>query len=232
MTDTTTVLDTETAEQRSTRFERDAVGYRTLLYAHAVRLTRNPADAEDLVQETYTRAYRSFHQFRPGTNLRAWLLRILTNAFLTDYRKQQVEPRFAHAADIEDWQLASAASHTSGGLPSAESQVMDRIPDPVISEALRAIPGDFRTVVYLADVEGLPYEEIAALVGIPNGTVNSRLHRGRRRLRTLLDGHLGYRAGGGKAPGGVPGQPQVRTSRTRTPGGPTVDDPPYREGLS
>lgn len=198
MTDTTTtVLAAETDEQRSTRFERDAVGYRTLLYAHASRLTRNPADAEDLVQETYTRAYRSFHQFRPGTNLRAWLLRILTNTFLTDYRKQQVGPRFAHTSDIEDWQLASAASHTSRGLPSAESQVMDRIPDPVISEALQAIPCDFRTVVYLADVEGLPYEEIAALVGIPNGTVNSRLHRGRRRLRTLLDGHLGHRAAAG-----------------------------------
>lgn len=197
MTDTITVLATETDEQRSTRFERDAVGYRPLLYAHATRLTRNPADAEDLVQETYTRAYRSFHQFRPGTNLRAWLLRILTNVFLTDYRKQQGGPRFAYTPDIEDWQLASAASHTSRGLPSAESQVMDRIADPVISEALRAIPCAFRTVVYLADVEGLPYEEIASLVGIPYGTVNSRLHRGRRRLRTLLDGHLGHRAGAG-----------------------------------
>ncbi|MCJ0871902.1 sigma-70 family RNA polymerase sigma factor [Streptomyces sp. AP-93] len=198
---TTTVLAAETDGQRSTRFERDALGHRTLLYAQAVRLTRNSADAEDLVQETYTRAYRSFHQFRPGTNLRAWLLRILTNAFLTDYRKQQGQPRFAAASDIEDWQLAGAASHTSGGLPSAESQVMDRIPDPVVSEALRVIPSEFRTVVYLADVEGLPYEEIAALVGIPNGTVNSRLHRGRSRLRTLLDGHLGYRADKGAGAG-------------------------------
>ncbi|MFD5147435.1 sigma-70 family RNA polymerase sigma factor [Streptomyces sp. NPDC058401] len=195
-TDTTTVAATETDEDRSIRFERDAVGHRPLLYAHATRLTRNPADAEDLVQETYVRAYRSFHQFRPGTNLRAWLLRILTNVFLTDYRKRQVGPRFAHTPDVEDWQLASVASHTSGGLPSAESQVMDRIPDPVVSEALRAIPGDFRTVVYLADVEGLPYEEIAELVGIPSGTVNSRLHRGRKRLRTLLDGHRGHRAPG------------------------------------
>ncbi|MEV7522684.1 sigma-70 family RNA polymerase sigma factor [Streptomyces sp. NPDC091371] len=202
MTDTTTVCAAETDEQRSARFERDALGHRKLLYAHAVRLTRNSADAEDLVQETFARAYRSFHQFRPGTNLRAWLLRILTNAFLSDYRKQRAEPRFAHASDIEDWQLAGAASHTSGGLPSAECQVMDRIPDPVVSEALRAIPGDFRTVVYLADVEGMPYEEIAALVGIPNGTVNSRLHRGRRRLRVLLDGHRGYRAGTGTRAGG------------------------------
>ncbi|MCX5410022.1 sigma-70 family RNA polymerase sigma factor (plasmid) [Streptomyces sp. NBC_00335] len=197
MTDTTTVPATETDEERSTRFERDAVAYRPLLYAHATRLTRNPADAEDLVQETYVRAYRSFHQFRPGTNLRAWLLRILTNVFRTDYRKRQAGPRFAHASDIEEWQLASAASRAFGGLLSAESQVMDRIPDPVISEALRAIPGDFRTVVYLADVEGLPYEQIAELVGIPCGTVNSRLHRGRRRLRTLLDGHRGHRAGAG-----------------------------------
>jgi RNA polymerase sigma-70 factor (ECF subfamily) len=201
MMDTTLAPATETDEQRTARFERDAVGFRPQLYAHAMRLTKNPSDAEDLVQETFARAYRGFHQFRPGSNLRAWLYRILVNAHLTACRKRRFEPVYATGSLVEDRQLARAASHTAEGLPSVEAQVMARIPDPVISEALRSIPCDFRTVVYLADVEGLPYGEIASLVGIPYGTVNSRLHRGRRRLRLLLDGQFGYRADTGSAAG-------------------------------
>jgi RNA polymerase sigma-70 factor, ECF subfamily len=177
----------ETDQQRAARFARDALGHQSDLYARALRLTRNPSDAEDLVQETYTRAYRGFHQFSPGTNLGGWLSRILTNTHFTAHRKKQREPRYVPMPEADDWQLARAASHTSGGLPSAEEQLLARIPDPDLSSAMRAIPDDFRTVVYLADVEGLPYQEIASLVGIPGGTVNSRLHRGRRRLRSLLE---------------------------------------------
>ncbi|MFC4507653.1 MULTISPECIES: sigma-70 family RNA polymerase sigma factor [Streptomyces] len=197
MTDMTTAPAAETDAQRSARFERDALALRLPLYAQAMRLTRNPADAEDLVQETYARAYRGFQRFHPGTNLRAWLFRILMNTYLTSYRKKQTEPRCTPASDIDDWQLVSVASHTSRGLPSAEAQFMDLVPDPEVSRALMAIPDGFRVVVYLADVEGLPYEEIADLVGIPAGTVNSRLHRGRRRLRSLLAAHhaLTTRAG-------------------------------------
>lgn len=194
MTDMTTAPATETVEQRSARFARDALAFEPQLHAQALRLTRHPADAEDLVQEAYTRAFRSFHQFRPGTNLKAWLARILLNIHLTTYRKKQLEPRCALTSEIADWQLVNAASHSSGGLPSAEAQVMKWIPDAAVCQAMREIPDDFRTVVYLADIEGLPYEEIASLCGIPPGTVNSRLHRGRRRLRSLLEGHNGRRS--------------------------------------
>ncbi|MFJ6701116.1 sigma-70 family RNA polymerase sigma factor [Streptomyces sp. NPDC091272] len=185
-TPNTTTTPAETDEQRARRFEREALSHHSPLYARAMRLTRNAADAEDLVQETYTRAYRSFHQFRPGTNLGGWLSRILTNTHFTAHRKRRHEPGLTAMPEVDDWQLARSASHTSTGLPSAEAQFLDRIPDPEVSRAMRAIPDDFRTVVYLADVEGLPYQEIASLIGIPHGTVNSRLHRGRRRLRSLL----------------------------------------------
>ncbi|GGT64716.1 sigma-70 family RNA polymerase sigma factor [Streptomyces purpureus] len=179
----------ETPQQRAQRFERDALAHRGRMYAEALRLTRNPADAEDLLQDTYASAFRSFHQFAPGTNLRAWLYRILKNTHINAYRKRKAEPPHASLRDVEDWQLARAASHTSTGLPSAESQVLDAMADPDVSHALAHIPDDFRTVVLLADVEGLQYSEIAHLIGVPHGTVNSRLHRGRRRLRTLLKDH-------------------------------------------
>ncbi|WP_424217501.1 sigma-70 family RNA polymerase sigma factor (plasmid) [Streptomyces sp. BI20] len=179
----------ETAAQRTARFERDALCLRPVLYIQAMRLSRHPADAEDLVQETFTKAFRHFESFRPGTNMRAWLGRILLNTYLTTYRRRQHEPQHTSLSDVEDWQYANVASHTARGLPSAEDQVLRAIPDPEVDAALRAIPPEFRDVVLLADVEGLPYAEIAGLIGIPHGTVNSRLHRGRRRLRTLLDGH-------------------------------------------
>lgn len=169
------------------RFERDAVPYLDQLYAAALRMTRNPADAEDLVQDTYARAYASFHQYKQGTNLRAWLYRILTNNFINEYRKKQRRPAEAAGEDIEDWQLAEAASHTPGGLKSAETAALERLPDTEVREALADLPDEFRLPVYFADVEGFSYKEIAEIVGIPMGTVMSRLHRGRRRLRTQLE---------------------------------------------
>jgi RNA polymerase sigma-70 factor, ECF subfamily len=174
----------EQSPDRDEQFERDVVPFLGQLYPAALRMTRNPTDAEDLVQETSAKAYAAFHQFRPGTNLKAWLHRILANTFINGYRKRRREPRQATGSDFQDWQLP--ADPLAPPARSAEAEALDRLADSEILRALRDLPEEFRVAVYLADIEGYAYKEIAEIMGTPIGTVMSRLHRGRGRLRDKL----------------------------------------------
>lgn len=176
-----TVMSTE-----QITFETEALSYMDQLYAAALRMTRNPADAEDLVQETYAKAFAAQDKFQMGTNLKAWLYRIQTNAFINTYRKKQREPKRSDAETVEDWQLAAAAEHSSNGLASAEDSALDALGDEDIKRALSELSDEFRMAVYLSDVEGFAYKEIAEIMDTPVGTVMSRLHRGRKLLREKL----------------------------------------------
>ena len=176
----------------SAQFEREVVPLRDLLYRHALRMSHNHADAEDLVQETVMRAYVHFDSFRSGTNLNAWVLRILTNTYINGYRQKRRQPVQCSAEHLNDQYLTEAnARSAASALRSAEDHALDLLPDNDIKAAMQALPGQFREVVYYADVEGFRYKEIAALTNTPHGTVMSRLHRGRQQLRTLLGGGVG-----------------------------------------
>jgi RNA polymerase sigma-70 factor (ECF subfamily) len=170
------------------RFERDVLPLLPGLYGAALRMTRNPADAEDLLQEATLRAYRGFASFEEGTNLKAWLYRILTNSFINTYRKRQREPQTVEGPDdFDEWFLFDRLGSRSVQR-SAEEDVLDRIPDAEVKAALESIPENFRMAVLLADVEGFSYKEIAEIMDVPIGTVMSRLHRGRKALEKALYG--------------------------------------------
>jgi RNA polymerase sigma-70 factor (ECF subfamily) len=186
MTTTEHPSEPESRERLRDLFEEQALPFMDQLYAAAMRMTRNPADAADLVQETFVKAFAAFGQFQQGTNLKAWLYRILTNTFINSYRKNQRNPYQGTIDELEDGQLGGAVSATSTITRSAEAEAIDHLPDSAVKDALQSIPEDFRLAVYFADVEGFSYQEIADIMKTPVGTVMSRLHRGRRLLRELL----------------------------------------------
>ncbi len=203
------------------RFERDAMPYLDQLYGAAMKMTRNPQDAQDLVQETFMKAYAAFGSFAEGTNLKAWLYRIMTNAYINTYRKKQREPYLGVVEDLEDWQMGGAESTTAMSSRSAEAEAIDRTPATVVTDALNELPEDFRMVVYLADVEGFSYQEIADIIERPIGTVMSRLHRGRARLREMLGDYAreqGLNTGTNRANGANAQKKTKRTKKTLTGG--------------
>jgi RNA polymerase sigma-70 factor (ECF subfamily) len=172
------------------QFTEQAMEYMPALYTAALRMTRNPADAEDLVQETFLKAYRAFGSFEEGTNLKAWLYRILTNTFINSYRASKRRPEKADVEDIEDLYLYKRLGELSaaGVGRSAEDELLERITDDEVKRAIESLPDAFRIAVLLADVEGFSYKEIADITDVPIGTVMSRIHRGRRALqKALLD---------------------------------------------
>lgn len=177
---------TSAASARSQLFEEQAMEHIDKLYAHAMRKTGNSADANDLVQETYLKAFAAFDQFQQGTNIKAWLHRILENTYINQYRKQQNQPYYSPLEELEDWQLGDAESRTATSSRSAEAEAIDHLPASAIKDALQSLQEDFRAAVYLVDVEGYSYQEVADIMDTPTGTVMSRLHRGRKLLREQL----------------------------------------------
>ena len=168
------------------RFTEEAMPLLDQLYGGALRMTQNPQDAEDLVQDTFLKAYNAFDSYKPGTNIKAWLYRIMTNSYINTYRKKQRRPLETSTDDMTDHQLYTTSSHDPTGLESAEVEALKGMPNGRISEAFDELNEDYRMVVYMADVDGMAYKEIAEALDIPLGTVMSRLHRGRKQLRSML----------------------------------------------
>lgn len=189
-----TLLDTA---ELGFAFENEALSHLDRLYSAALRMTRNSADAEDLVQETYVKALRGRDSFKPRTNMKAWLYRILTNTYINSYRKAVRSPQMSGDEEVTDWQLARAASHDSQGLRSAEMEALENIPDAAVAAAIADLAENYRLAVYLSDVEGFSYKEIATIMDTPIGTVMSRLNRGRSQLRKALAEYAADRGIGG-----------------------------------
>jgi RNA polymerase sigma-70 factor, ECF subfamily len=180
-----------TEDERRARFEAEVLPNLDRLYSAAMRYTRDPDDAADLVQEAVTKAYRSFHQYRPGTNLRAWLYRVLHTTYLSMYRKAQRRPQESLQDEIDDFSFYDEVNRRGGR--SAEREVLEALTDDEVKAALAELPETFRLAVYLADVEGFAYKEIAEIMDTPVGTVMSRLHRGRKALQKALSDYAAAR---------------------------------------
>ncbi|MEO8323850.1 MAG: sigma-70 family RNA polymerase sigma factor [Actinomycetota bacterium] len=177
----------ELSEDDKRRFQEEALPLLDSLYGGALRMTRNPADAEDLIQETMLRAYRSFDRFEPGTNLKAWLFRIMTNAYINTYRKKQREPQKVSQDEVEDFDLyRELKDHDPQFSITPETIVLDGLVDSDITDAIEDLPEQFRLAVVLSDIEGFSYAEMAEIMDVPMGTVMSRLHRGRKALQKRL----------------------------------------------
>jgi RNA polymerase sigma-70 factor, ECF subfamily len=196
-------------------FERDVVPYMRKLYPAALRMTRNPSDAEDLIQDTFARAYAAFHQFTPGTNLSAWLYRILANTFINTRRKRGREPAQWLFGELGELQVPDSLPNQTAR--SAEDEALNRFADSDVLRALRELPDGFSATIYLADVEGYPYKEIAEILGTPIGTVMSRLHRGRQQLRARLMAYPRSRDSQARATDQPHQAPSVRTRAPRWP---------------
>ncbi|MEX2503944.1 MAG: sigma-70 family RNA polymerase sigma factor [Egicoccus sp.] len=183
-----TILRQDLSEaERQQQFEDQVLPHLDRLYSAALRYTRNAADAEDLVQETVAKAFRSFHQYRPGTNLKAWLYRVLHTTYISMYRKAQRRPQEDLQETLDDYSFYDEIARSGG--PSAEREVLEALTADEVKQALADLPDTFREAVYLADVEGFPYKEIAEIMDTPVGTVMSRLHRGRKQLQKALSGY-------------------------------------------
>lgn len=189
--------NTQTSPTLAERFEQEAIGYLDQMYGAAMKFTRDPQEAQDLLQETFMKAFAAFERFESGTNMKAWLYRIMTNTYINGYRKMQRQPYLGAVDELEDWQLGGAESTTAMASRSAEAEALDRLPSTAVTKALNELNDDRRMVVYLADVEGFSYQDIADMMGTPIGTVMSRLSRGRGQLREMLGDYAreqGYEA--------------------------------------
>jgi len=176
----------EEAAATRARFEEEALKHLDALYRTALRMTRNPSDAEDLVQDALVRGYRFYDRFEPGTNFRAWLFKILTNTYINSYRRKQGRPQESSLEDTEEFFLYNQLSNDGERVTDVEDTVLDRLGADSIQRAIDQLPPQFRTTVQLSDVEGLSYAEIAEATGVAKGTVMSRLFRGRRQLQRAL----------------------------------------------
>jgi RNA polymerase sigma-70 factor (TIGR02947 family) len=210
----------------SAQFESAVIPLLEPLYRQALRMTSNRVDAEDLVQETVLNAYAGLRAFEPGTNLKAWLRRIMINTYISSYRRQKRRPALHPTDEITDRQLLATAPRTPGGLRSAEDQALEMLPDPYLKAAMMHLPEQFRIVVYFADIAGYSYKEIAAMTDTRQGTVSSRLNRGRKQLRDLLfDSPINHAARTiAKAPCGATRQSASVNGAELNGGHPAADD--------
>ena len=217
------------SEQRGWDFEAAAMPFVDSLYNTAYRMTRNAQDAEDLVQETYFKAYRYYDKFQEGTNFKAWLFKILKNTFINNYRKKQKTPPQSDFADIEDAFELQVSKDATGKIKSPEEELLENVLDEDVQKALDRLPADYKMAVILADLEGFSYKEIAEILELPLGTVMSRLYRGRKLLEV---GMLEYAREHGYLRAGEPSKMRSKGENKAVNDSNTKDDEEYSRKTS